>query len=258
MVLLLCEVLLGALAFLLGASVFSFLNVIVYRVPKKESFVAGRSYCPSCGHTLSVLDLVPVLSYLVLRGRCRYCGEKIGPRDTFVEVFGGGTAIFCGYWYLDEPMRGVLYFAFFSVLTVVTLMDWDTMEIEDGCEIAILILAVISLFVVPEITIVQRLIGAVCVSVPMLILTILIPGAFGGGDIKLMAAAGLFLGWKLTLISTALGILFGGAYGIAVLVTKKLDRKDHFAFGPFLCMGMALGLLFGEQILDWYMGFMMI
>lgn len=258
MALLLCEVLLGALAFLLGASVFSFLNVIVYRVPKKESFVAGRSYCPSCGHTLSMLDLVPVLSYLVLRGRCRYCGEKIGPRDTFVEVFGGGIAIFCGYWYLDEPMRGVLYFAFFSVLTVVTLMDWDTMEIEDGCEIAILILAVISLFVVPEITIVQRLIGAVCVSVPMLILTILIPGAFGGGDIKLMAAAGLFLGWKLTLVSTALGILFGGAYGIAVLVTKKLDRKDHFAFGPFLCMGMALGLLFGEQILDWYMGFMMI
>lgn len=258
MVLLLCEVLLGALAFLLGACVFSFLNVIVYRVPKKQSFVAGRSYCPSCEHTLNMLDLVPVLSYLVLRGRCRYCGEKIGPRDTFVEIFGGVIAIFCGYRYLEEPMKGLLYFVFFCVLTVVTLMDWDTMEIEDGCEIAILILAVISLFVVPEITIVQRLIGAACVSVPMLILTLLIPGAFGGGDIKLMAAAGLFLGWKLTLVSTALGILFGGMYGIVVLVTKKLDRKDHFAFGPFLCVGMALGLLFGEQLITWYLGVMMI
>lgn len=258
MVLLLCEVLLGTLAFVLGASIFSFLNVIVYRVPKKESFVAGRSYCPSCGHTLGGFDLVPILSYLVLRGRCRYCRDKIGVRDTVVEVFGGLTALFCGYWYQNDPARGLLYFTFFCVLTVVTLMDWDTMEIEDGCEIAILILAVISLFVIPEITIVQRLIGAVCVSVPMLILAILIPGAFGGGDIKLMAAAGIFMGWKLTLISTALGILFGGAYGIAVLVTKKLDRKDHFAFGPFLCIGMALGLVFGEQMLDWYIGFMMI
>ena len=97
----------------------------------------------------------------------------------------------------------------------------------------------------PGISLLARLAGALCVSVPMLVLAVLIPGAFGGGDIKLMAACGLFLGWKITLVSTALAILFGGIYGCYLLAAKKADRKAHFAFGPFLCIGMAIGLLYG-------------
>ena len=131
------------------------------------------------------------------------------------------------------------------------------MEIEDGCQIAMVILAAISIFTMPETSLLARLAGALCVSLPMLVLSIVIPGAFGGGDIKLMAACGLFLGWKITLVSAALAILFGGIYGCYLLAVHKADRKAHFPFGPFLCTGMAIGLLYGIRLIDWYLSLMM-
>lgn len=254
--LIICEILLGILIFFAGSCIFSFLNVIVYRVPRKMSFVKGLSICPGCDHQLGALDLIPIWSYVFLGGKCRYCHEKIGVRDTLIEVFGGCTALFCAWYYDIAWEKGLLAFLFLCVLTVVTFMDIDTMEIEDGCWMAIIVLAVASYFIFPEITLVQRLIGFVCVSLPMLILTLLIPGAFGGGDIKLMAACGLFLGWKMTLISTFLGVLFGGLYGVYLLMTKKKGKKDHFAFGPFLCVGMLIGLFYGMTIIDWYVSFL--
>jgi len=97
-----------------------------------------------------------------------------------------------------------------------------------------------------------------CVSVPLLLLTLLIPGAFGGGDIKLMAACGFFLGWKLNLIALAIGIFTGGIWGIWLLATKKKERKEHFAFGPFLCVGVVCAWFLGERLLDWYWGFLVL
>lgn len=255
--LIICEAVLCLLIFFAGACVFSFLNVIVYRVPKGMSFVKGRSVCPACGQELKARDLVPVFSYLFLKGKCRYCGSKIGIRDTLTEIFGGAAAVFCTvyYGYFGGDYVGAAFvFAFTGILTVVSLMDLDTMEIADGCSVAIVVLAVLAVFLTKELTIVQRLVGMVCISVPMLLLAIVIPGAFGGGDIKLMAAGGLFLGWKMTLISAVFGILFGGGYGIYLLASKKKGRKDQFAFGPFLCAGMIAGLLFGEQAVSWYLG----
>lgn len=245
-------------ACMLGACVFSFLNVIIYRLPRQKSFVRGRSFCPACGHTLKAADLVPVFSYLFLRGKCRYCGQKIGPRDTLVELGGGLLALLCAWLYRDAPAAGVTVFAFFCVLTVVAFIDADTMEIPDGCHIAILLLAVVSYFTMPGTSLLSRLIGMVCISVPMLLLALLISGAFGGGDIKLMAACGAFLGWRLVLVSALLGLLFGGLWGIYLLAAKKKGRKEQFAFGPFLCVGMLLGILFGETLIDWYMGFLKI
>ena len=147
-------------------------------------------------------------------------------------------------------------FAFFCILTVVAFLDIETMEIEDGCQIAMVILAAISIFTMPETSLLARLAGALCVSLPMLVLAIVIPGAFGGGDIKLMAACGLFLGWKITLVSAALAILFGGIYGCYLLAAQKADRKAYFPFGPFLCIGMAIGLLYGIRLIDWYLSLM--
>ena len=255
--LMICEAALVFLIFCFGACVFSFLNVVAYRVPKGMFFVKGRSICPSCGHVLKGRDLVPVLSYLFLRGKCRYCGDKIGGRDTLTEIFGGAAAVFCAVHYGYDGgsyVKAILIFCFTGILMVVTLMDIDTMEIADGCSIAIVVLAVAGMVLMRDITIVQRLIGMVCVSVPMLLLAVAIPGAFGGGDIKLMAAAGLFLGWRTILISMVFGILFGGGYGIYLLTSKKKGRKDQFAFGPFLCAGMIAGLLWGNQVIAWYFG----
>lgn len=251
-----CEIILYALVFFTGTCIFSFLNVIIYRVPKHLSFVKGHSMCPSCEHQLGWADLIPVFSYLFLGGKCRYCKTRIGKRDTCIEVLGGGLALLCIYEF-DDIGTALTVFAFFSVLTVVAFLDIDTMEIEDGCHIAIIILAVVSVFTMPDVGLMARGIGLLCASVPLLVITLIIPGAFGGGDIKLMAACGLFLGWKITLVSTALAILLGGIYGIWVLAAKKLGRKDQFAFGPFLCVGMALGLLWGQDIVDWYLQFLL-
>lgn len=266
MELMILQLIIGALVFFAGTCIFSFLNVIIYRVPRKMSFVKGFSMCPECGRRLGAKDLVPVFSYLFLKGKCRYCGAHIGIRDTLIEVFGGLAALFCCHTYLIEGSGKLWFgnlkfdnlgvaltvFGFYCVLTVVAFLDIDTMEIEDGCHLAVLVLTVAAVFTMPDVSIPARLIGAVCVSLPMLLLTLAVPGAFGGGDIKLMAACGLFLGWKLTLVSAVLAVLTGGIYGIWLLAAKKMDRKAHFAFGPFLCIGMAVAVPYGMQLLDWY------
>lgn len=241
------------LIFILGSCVFSFLNVIIYRLPKDESFVKGRSYCPACGHTLGVFDLIPIISFLFLRGKCRYCGSKFGVKDSITELFGGLLASFCIYFYDFNPIKAVLLFAFYCVLYVVAGIDHDTMEIPDGCHIAILMLAIASYFVFDEISLVSRLIGCLCVSLPMLLISMLLSGAFGGGDIKLMFACGLFLGYKLTLISAALAFLIGGCYALILLIRKRAGKKDRLAFGPFLVIGMMLGWPYGAAIWNWYL-----
>lgn len=250
----------SVILFALGICIFSFLNVMIYRIPRKLNFVKGRSFCPSCGHTLRSADLIPIVSYLFLGGKCRYCGQKIGVRDTLVELLGGVLALVCAWYYRAQPAAAVTVFVFFCILTVIAFLDLDTMEIEDGCWIAVLVLAVVSYFtmrgVMPGVSVASKLIGMVCVSVPMLLLTLCIPGAFGGGDIKLMAACGAFLGWRLVLVSMALAILLGGIWGIYLLAAKKKGRKEHFAFGPFLCTGMFFGLLYGEKLIGWYMHFL--
>lgn len=256
MEILVCKILPGILVFFTGTCVFSFLNVIVYRVPRQMSFIKGFSICPACRHRLGAADLIPVCSYIFLRGKCRYCKTAIGSRDTLIEVLGGVAALLC-VWKFENYGTALTVFAFFCVLTVVAFLDIDTMEIADGCHVAIVVIAGISVFTMPDITIPDRIIGAVCVSIPLLLMTLAVAGAFGGGDIKLMAACGLFLGWKMTLVSTALAIFLGGGYGCYLLITKKKDRKDYFAFGPFLCMGMAVGVLYGRLIIDWYLSFLL-
>ena len=117
----------------------------------------------------------------------------------------------------------------------------------------ILLLGVAALWLFPEHGMVDRLIGAVIISVPMLLLALIIPGAFGGGDIKLMAASGFFLGTGPVVCAMFFGLLTGGGYGAAMLLGKKLEKKDHFAFGPFLAFGLALAVFFGDQIVNWYL-----
>jgi leader peptidase (prepilin peptidase)/N-methyltransferase len=253
----LCKVIL----FLMGACVFSFLNVVIYRVPKKISFfrLDDKSFCPKCKHTLSMRDMFPpVLSWCFLRGKCRYCGEKVSPRYTVVEFMGGVFALITTHE-LGYNMEALLAFAFLSMLTVVAFVDIDTMEIPNGFVIAILVLGliklVLSIFSGGLTGILPYIIGMFCVSVPMYIIAVIIPGGFGGGDIKLMFACGLFLAWKMTLVATALGLLTGGLYGIILLLSRKIGLKGHFYFGPFLCLGMFLAMFWGDAILNWYLGF---
>lgn len=235
---LLLELLLGLIRFLLGAALFSFMNVVAWRLPRGMDPLKGRSVCPQCGHTLGAPDLVPVFSWFFLRGRCRHCGAHIPARYLLVELLGG-----------------VLALAVCGILLSVSLIDAETQTIPDRLNLALAVCGAVSVLLSPADWL-PHIIGAFCVSVPMFLLCLVIDGAFGGGDIKLMAAAGLFLGWQNTLLAMFFGIVFGGIYGIYLLAAKKAGKKDHFAFGPFLCAGIVIAMLFGGPVLEWYCAFL--
>lgn len=243
------------MVFILGACLFSFLNVVIYRVPRKLNFLTGRSQCPACGHRLGAGDLVPLVSWLGLRGRCRYCQVRVSRRYPLVELLGGSLAL-VSLWRFGPGPQALLAFAFMTLLTAVALVDLDTMEIPNGFVLAAALLAVPAFGLFPAVSWGSRLLGLVAVSGVLLVITLLVPGAFGGGDIKLMAACGLFLGWKLSLLAFFLAVLGGGAYGVIVLARRQKGRKDHFAFGPFLCLGMLVALLWGEALLRGYWNLM--
>lgn len=250
--------------FWIGASIFSFVNVLIYRVPRNISFVGGRSFCPSCSARLKPYDMVPVLSYLILRGKCRNCGAKIPFRYLLVELLGGGLAVQSAMLFpLNDAGIGIylcrvfLLLSVAALLTAVLFVDIDTMEIPNGFVLALLCLGILSVFLFPDVSIAMRAAGCFAVSVPMLILAVLIPGAFGGGDIKLMAAAGLLLGVKLVAAAFFFSVLTGGVYGIYLLAGKKKGGKDHFAFGPFLCAGIWAAICCGNEVISWYLGFLL-
>ena len=266
------EFLMALIRFLLGAALFSFMNVVAWRLPRGASPFVGRSACPQCGNTLGAAELVPVFSWVFLRGRCRHCGAKIPVRYVLVEVLGGALALGCTgrYGAATLPTAGLfgmswaalLALALCGILLSVARIDAETQTIPNGLNLAAAGVGVLSVFLAlaadtgPVASVLGgRALGAVCVSGPMLLLCLLIPGAFGGGDIKLMAAVGLFLGWQHTLLAAFLAILAGGCYGIWLLATKKAGKKDHFAFGPFLCAGIVAAMLFGPDLLGWYLRF---
>ena len=141
---------------------------------------------------------------------------------------------------------------FIAILIAITITDAKTLTIPVYYNVAIFALGVISIWTVGGQSILSRILGLVCISVPMLLLVLIIPGGFGFGDIKLMAAAGFFLGWKTTLVSFFIALIAGSLWACILLATKKATRKDHFAFGPFLCVGMLIGLFFANDLIAGY------
>lgn len=238
-------------AFVVGMCIASFMNVVIYRVPLNISVAKGRSFCPSCKHSLNALDLIPIFSYLFLGGKCRYCHAKIPVRDTLLEILGGCLAMVCFYRYGFEWMT-LISFALSMVLMAISMIDLDTMIIPDRLNVCVLMIAILSMFLL-DVPMMDRVIGALAVSVPMFLLNFLIPDCFGGGDIKLLAACGLMLGWKKLLVGMFIAVLLAGVVAVYLMITKKVDRKGHMAFGPYICIGMFVSLLYGYEILGMYL-----
>lgn len=246
------------LRFVAGACIFSFFGVVACRLPAGESVIRGRSHCEHCGRRLTARELIPCVSYLIQRGRCRGCGEKIPGRYVITELAGGLAFVWCGacYGYGEWgllSLRGLAAFAYLGILMIIALIDWDTRIIYDRFHILIVLLGMAAVRLSPEHSAADRLIGAVIVSLPMLLIAMAIEGAFGGGDIKLMAASGFLLGRRGILVAMFLGLLTGGVYAVGMLAAKRLTGKDHFAFGPFLALGLAAAYFYGDLIADWYL-----
>lgn len=238
-------------AFVFGTVIFSFLNVVIYRLPRKENFITGRSKCPVCSHVLTFLDMVPILSWVALGRKCRYCGARISARYACIEALGGLSAVACAGVF-GFSVYTVLAFAMCAVLTCVGFIDHDTMEIPDGLNVTAAIIGGVAVFFTNGVAWYEHLIGLCVVSVPMLVIALFIPGGFGGGDIKLMAGCGLFLGWKNALFSFFIAAVIGGIYALILILRKKRGRKDHIPFGPFLCMGVAAAMFIGDLALEFY------
>lgn len=241
-----------AFAFLFGICIGSFLNVVIYRVPNGLSIAKGRSFCPQCRGSVRGIDLVPVLGFLLLRGRCRHCGARISPRYPLVELLTGALAVLACWWY-GFTWAAMVAFTVLAILLAVAFIDADTMTIPNGLVLALLIPAVCAPFAFPETGWLSRGIGVVAVSLPLLLLSLVIPGSFGGGDIKLTAVCGFLLGWENMLLAAFLAILPAGAYAIFLLATKRRERRAHMAFGPFLAGGIAVAFLWGNSMISAYL-----
>ena len=240
-----------AFYFLFGLLIGSFLNVCIYRIPKKENITTTRSHCMACGNVIKWYDLIPVLSYLLLRGRCRSCGAKLSIQYPIIELLNG--LLYCLVFAVTGfTVKSVLICALASALIVIAVIDWRTYEIPFGLNVFIMILGLIRIGT-DRSNWLSYVIGAVCVSGFLFILYLATKGrGIGGGDIKLMAAAGLFLGWKSIILAFVIGCVLGS---VIHLIRMKVSKQDHvLAFGPYLAVGIFMASLWGEQIADAYIG----
>jgi leader peptidase (prepilin peptidase)/N-methyltransferase len=243
---------------LFGLCVGSFLNVIIYRLPKKIFFGKSRSCCPACGEQLKPRDLIPVLSYIFLKGRCRWCGMDISPRYPIVEAFCSILAVLCFLRFgVDDWLKALITFGAAVILTAVFVIDFETMEIPDALIISLIPFAAGAVWAWTDVAVWERAVGFFIISLPMFILAFLITDAFGGGDIKLMAVCGFMLGWKNTLLAFFVGLTLGGGYAIYLLLSRKSKRGALIAFGPYLCTGICLAMFYGAEIIEAYLDFFM-
>ncbi len=241
--------------FIFGLLFGSFLNVCIYRIPKHENITTTRSHCLSCGNVIKWYDLVPVLSFILLRGKCRNCGAKLSMQYPIIELLNG--SLYCVVFaVMGLSVKSVLIAALTSALIVIAVIDWRTYEIPFGLNVFIAVLGVADIvwkLINRDFTgALDNLIGAVSVSGFLLILYIATKGrGIGGGDIKLMAAAGLLLGWKSIILAFVIGCVLGS---IIHLIRMKVSKQDHvLAFGPYLAAGIFIASLWGDRIVNAYL-----
>ncbi|MBR1815754.1 MAG: prepilin peptidase [Lachnospiraceae bacterium] len=236
--------------FLYGIVIGSFLNVLILRTPLKESITFKRSHCMSCGHTLAWYDLFPLFSYLFLGGKCRYCKAHISWQYPLVEGLNGILYIIL-FLVHGISIETFLYCLCTSALISLSVIDWRTQEIPVGFNIFILILGLIRLLTDLS-NWSQYVIGLFAVSGFLLLIILLTKGrGMGGGDMKLMATTGLLLGWKLNIIAFLIGCILASVIHLTIMAIKKADHV--LAFGPYLSAGIYIAMIWGEQLVSWYL-----
>jgi leader peptidase (prepilin peptidase)/N-methyltransferase len=252
--------LVAVLCAVVGLAIGSFLNVVIWRVPRNESLVRPRSHCPSCGHPVRPYDDVPVVSWLVLRGRCRDCSERISIRYPLVEA--GTAALFAiTGWHFGLSWELPAYLYLVAIGVALALIDLDVHRLPNAIVlpsyvVAPVLLTVASLGDGDWAALLRAGIGGVGLYVLYFLLRLAYPSGMGFGDVKLAGVLGMYLGWLgwgQLAVGAFLGFLLGGLVGGGLMIAQRATRKSKIPFGPFMIVGAYVAVLVGAQISDLYL-----
>ena len=240
--------------FLSGLLIGSFLTVVAYRLPRGESVVGGRSHCPGCGAQIAAYDNVPVFSWLLLRGKARCCGMLISPRYPLTELAAGALYAATALVLWDDAAEVALGLAFVTMLLAITLTDLERRIIPNKVLLAGALVAVGLVAATDPGSLPERVLAAAAAGGLLLAAALAYPRGMGLGDVKLAATMGLFLGREVG-PAILVALLAGSLVGLAMIARHgAAARKQAIPFGPFLALGGVVGLLAGEELIDWYLG----
>jgi leader peptidase (prepilin peptidase) / N-methyltransferase len=241
------------IVFLFGLAVGSFVNVVIARVPLRRSLWHPPSSCPGCGVAIAWHDNVPVVSFVLLRGRCRACGMRIAWRYPLVEIV---TAVLwvTAYATLGWSMEFAIAIVFLTALVAVTGIDLAHQIIPDRITLPGIVAGLVANLAAGRVAMLDAIAGIAIGGGVFLVIIVASGGGMGGGDMKLGAMFGAFLGWKATIVALFVAVVLGGVVAGALLLSGRVRRKDPIPFGPFLAAGGAASLLWGDNVIRWYVG----
>jgi leader peptidase (prepilin peptidase) / N-methyltransferase len=238
---------------LFGLVIGSFLNVVIARLPDGKSLWRPRSACPGCSAPIAWYDNIPVLSFILLARRCRQCGMAIPWRYPIVEA-GTGAAFVLAYLLLGRTPDFVVAVVLLAMLIAITAIDLAHQIIPDVITLPGILAGVMANLATGRVAWLESLLGIVAGGGIFFVIIVASRGGMGGGDMKLGAMLGAFLGWKLGLFAVLLGVLAGGVVAVGLLLLGRKGRKEAIPFGPFLALGGAITFLWGDKLLTWYLG----
>lgn len=234
----------------------SFLNVCIYRIPREKNLVYDYSCCTNCERYIDFKDLIPILSYIFLKGRCRHCKEKISLRYPFIEILTGVLYLLI-YKYYGFSILTFKYLFLISSLIVISFIDYDTKEVYAITTYTSIIVGILFSFIEEfyfDESIWNYILGGL-LSILFIFLISKLTGAMGSGDVEIHAIGGVFLGWQLALINLFLSFIIGGIIALLAIIFKGKTREDYIAFGPAIGISTTILIFFGDLIKNIYFTF---
>ena len=241
----------SVVAFVLGTIMGSFANVCIHRLPWRQSLVFPGSHCPHCQQVIRPWHNIPLLSYLWLGGRCADCQTTISPRYPLVELLCGLLYVFL-YHQLGLSVPSLVLTLFATALLMVSFIDLEHKIVPDVITLPGILMGILASLCLTQVGIASALIGTCLGGGLFFLIAVLSRGGMGGGDIKLVAMIGAFLGWQAVLVTIFLGALCGAMVGVSLMLLKRKGRKDPLPFGPFLAAGALIAMIWGQDLLFWY------
>jgi leader peptidase (prepilin peptidase)/N-methyltransferase len=248
---------LSLVSIIFGALIGSFLNVCILRLPKEESIITPGSHCPHCQNPIKFYDNIPLVSYVLLKGRCRHCHSPISFQYPLIEgITALGSLIL--FMKFGPSLSYLFYFSFVAALIAITVIDLYHQIIPDVISLPGIGAGLLASLIIPQITFLNSVLGILLGGGSLFLVATLYQWLFkregmGGGDVKLLAMIGAFLGWKAVILTILLSSLIGSITGIIIMVLKGKDFKYAIPFGPFLSLGAMIALFYGPSLITWYL-----